>query len=467
MAEATTAERVEIKAQPGPQEVFLSTSADIAIYGGSAGGGKSFALLLEAVRNIANARFSAVIFRRTLADVKKAGSLLDTSMPLYGSIGGQIRLDTLTWKFGSGAKVSFGHLEHESTVLDWQGAQVPLICFDELTHFSKSQFFYLLSRNRSTCGVRPYIRATTNPDADSWVAEFIAWWIDQETGSPIPARAGKVRWFIRIADALQWGDSAAEMTGRFPGCMPKSLTFIPARLEDNAILMQADPGYRGNLLAMPRVERERLLGGNWKVKPTAGLFFKRTWCSIIERSPVIVSAVRGWDLAATPKTEDNDPDWTCGTKIGRMADGRFVVLDHVRIRGGPMEVKNLIKATAISDDSEGVRVRIQIPQDPAQSGKVQKVDLSLALAGHDIRFVPVSGQGSKEKRFGPFSAQAEACNVSVVRNQAWNEDWFTSLEGFPDAAHDDDVDSTSEAFNGLLRAEPDTSSLVSRYFVRR
>jgi hypothetical protein len=75
-------------------------------------------------------------------------------------------------------------------VYDWQGAQIPLICFDELTHFRAHQFFYMVSRNRSTCGVRPYIRATCNPDADSWVANFLAWWIDPETGFPIPERAG-------------------------------------------------------------------------------------------------------------------------------------------------------------------------------------------------------------------------------------------------------------------------------------
>jgi hypothetical protein len=78
-------------------------------------------------------------------------------------------------------KIKFSHLRFDTTVYDWQGAQITLICFDELTHFTAHQFFYMVS-NRSTCGVRPYIRATCNPDADSWVADFLAWWIDQETG---------------------------------------------------------------------------------------------------------------------------------------------------------------------------------------------------------------------------------------------------------------------------------------------
>src|SRR5271170_1350450 len=114
-------------------------------------------------------------------------------------------------------------------IYDGQGAQVP--GFDELTHSTKSQFFYMMSRNRSMCGVRPYIRATCNPDADSWVAEFISWWIDQETGLPIPERAGKVRYFIRVNDAVLWGDSPAELRQRYgEDVQPKSVCFIPAKL---------------------------------------------------------------------------------------------------------------------------------------------------------------------------------------------------------------------------------------------
>lgn len=435
----------EIRPQPGPQTEFLSSSADIAIYGGAAGGGKSFALLLEPTRHVHIGDFGAVIFRRTLADVKKQGSLLDTSYGVYGPIGARPRLDTLTWSFPGGAKIAFGHLEHESTVLDWQGAQVPLICFDELTHFSRSQFFYMLSRNRSLCGVRPYVRATTNPDADSWVAEFIAWWINPDTGTAIPERAGVIRWFVRVGDILVWADSEAELRARHEGCEPKSVTFIPARLEDNAILVAADPGYRANLLALPLVERERLLGGNWKIRPAPGLYFQRRWCPVVDAVPAGAQFVRGWDLAATPKTPANDPDWTAGNKIGRLPDGRFIVVHHVRMRGTPMEVERLLVNTASQD---GRDVKIALPQDPAQAGKAQAAHLMKVLVGYRAKFAPASGD--KITRFGAFSAQAEAGNVLVLRGP-WNEDWFAALESFsPDAAHDDDADATSEAFNELI-----------------
>lgn len=89
----------------------------------------------------------------------------------------------------------------------WQGTQAAMFGFDELTHFSKSQFFYMLSRNRSDSGVKGYIRATCNPDADSWVADFISWWIDHETGYPIPERSGQIRWMYRNNDEIYWADT--------------------------------------------------------------------------------------------------------------------------------------------------------------------------------------------------------------------------------------------------------------------
>lgn len=270
---------IEIRPQAGPQEAFLSSPADIAIYGGAAGGGKSWALLLEPLRHVTtNPEFAAVFFRRNLTQVKNPGGLWDESSKIYPTVGGTPVAHVSEWQWPKGGKVKFGHLEHEATVYDWQGAQIPLICFDELTHFSQTQFFYLLSRNRSMCGVRPYIRATTNPDADSWVAEFLSWWIDQDSGFPIPERAGVLRWFIRVNDSLVWGNSQEELIERNGAdVLPKSVTFIPAKIQDNQKLMQADPGYMANLQALDTVQRERLLGGNWKIRPLAGLFFRDEW----------------------------------------------------------------------------------------------------------------------------------------------------------------------------------------------
>ena len=264
---------VEIRPNAGPQEQFLSCQADIAIYGGSAGGGKTWALLLDPLRFVHVPDFQAVIFRRTTEQVRTAGGLWDESANLYPLVAGKPREQQLDWHFVN-ASIRFEHLQHEQSKLNYQGAQIAYMGFDELTHFTETQFWYMLSRSRSTCGVRPYIRATCNPESESWVAKLIAWWIDQETGFPIAERSGVLRWFVRFGGELLWFDKREDAVAHQVSqgmdyatavVSPKSLTFIPAKLSDNPKLTSRDPSYLANLMALPKVERARLLDGNWKV----------------------------------------------------------------------------------------------------------------------------------------------------------------------------------------------------------
>jgi len=234
-----------MSAQPGPQTDFLRSPADICIYGGAAGGGKTVGLILEPLRYVRRvANFTAVFFRRTTPQITNPGGLWDESQNFYPRLGGTPHLGAREWRWRCGGKIKFAHLQFDSTVYDWQGAQITLIGFDELTHFTAHQFFYMVSRNRSTCGVRPYIRATCNPDADSWVADFLAWWIDPETGLPIAERAGVLRYCIRVAGNIVWADRPEELMQHLPRPRelppgfelprPISVTFIPAKVFDNA-----------------------------------------------------------------------------------------------------------------------------------------------------------------------------------------------------------------------------------------
>ena len=127
-----------------------------------------------------------------------------------------------------------------------------------------------------------------------------------------------------------WADSRQEMIDQYGGkVLPKSVTFIPSTLYDNKILMREDPSYLSNLLALPRVERERLLGGNWNVKSSAGNIFRREWFPIVKAIPPRTGRkIRYWDRASTkPNPENKDPDWTRGLKLYKYADGTFVVVD--------------------------------------------------------------------------------------------------------------------------------------------
>ncbi|MCA0235466.1 MAG: terminase family protein [Bacteroidetes bacterium] len=279
-----TDQRQYIKPQPGFQTAFLSSPADIVIGGGAAGAGKSYALLLEPIRHSANSKFRAVIFRRTIPQIKNEGGLWDTSKEVYEKLrdlSGRSAKSTEQppkWRFPSGATLLFSHLEHENDVKAWDGAQVALLGFDELIHFTSSQFWYMVSRNRSASGVRPYVRATTNPQTSGWVKRLISWWIypdDHEVedmrGMPIPERAGVLRWFFRHNEVMYWGNSIEDVMAALPeevksicrSALVKSITFIPGTLDDNQILNEKDPGYEGNLFAQDKKHGRRLRRGCW------------------------------------------------------------------------------------------------------------------------------------------------------------------------------------------------------------
>lgn len=446
-----------IRPQPGPQETFLASPADLAIYGGAAGGGKSFALLLEATRHLSNPKFGAVVFRRNSTDILKEGALWDESQPLYKAVGGVPREGKLDWSFPSGAAVSFSHLEHEKDKYSWQGAQIPLIAFDELTHFTKSQFWYMFSRNRSTSGVRPYVRASCNPDPDSFVAGLVAWYIDPDTGYAIPERSGVLRHFVRQGDDIIWADRPEELLGRFPDLTRydvKSFTFVASNVYDNKILLEKDPGYLGNLKAQDTVNRERLLRGNWKIRPSAGLYFKRSYFEVVDAAPANARVVRCWDLAATDAEEGDTPDWTVGLRMSRDAHGTFYVEHVERFQASPEKVERGILNIAAAD---GKAVTIRLPQDPGQAGKAQAKYLTGKLAGYNVKTQRVTGD--KVTRASPASSQAEAGNIKVVRGP-WNEAFFAEVESFPGKGKDDQVDALSDAIDELVA--PDAEFRIRR-----
>lgn len=449
----TTARKViELAPQPGPQTAFLGSHADIAIYGGAAGGGKSYALLLDPLRHYANADFGGVIFRRTSVQVRNEGGLWDESMKVYSLFRAKPREAFLEWRFPSQMAMSFSALEHEKDVHNYQGSQIPWIGFDELTHFSKQQFFYMLSRNRSTSGVQPRIRATCNPDPSSWVKEFIRYWLDENGEYPLPERSGKLRWFIRLSDELIWADSKEEIHEKYgngPEIQPISVTFIGAKVEDNKILLDKNPKYLANLLGMSRVDRARLKDGNWKIRASAGTFFNRDWFTVLDAVPSgWIQQVRYWDRAATKPSDNNsNPDWTRGLKMYKYPNGTFMVIDLKSLQDTPLQVERIVKATASQDTA---LCPVVGEQDPGSAGVADAQRFVSILAGYDARVRrPTSDKATRAK---PVSAQSEVGNVFVLR-APWNDAFFTELENFsedPDEYdHDDIVDVFSGAFNEL------------------
>lgn len=426
---------------------------------GAAGGGKTWSLLYEALRHVDNPGFECVIFRKNNNQIMNSGGLWDASFSIYGLYPGAraIKSPAPYWLFPSGAKISLRHLERNESVYKWQGTEICLIEWDELTHFSENMFFYMLSRNRSTCGVKPYVRASCNPDADSWLAEFISWWIDQDTGYAIPERSGKIRFMARVNEEIVWGDSPEEVVQVANDADydveitiddVKSVSFVASNIYDNQVLLSKDKGYLANLKALSIVERERLLYGNWKIKAAKGLYFPRSALpELLNEVPNDVTRwVRGWDLAATDTDEGGDPAFTASVLLGKRKNGRYVVADATNNRLKAEKVRAMVKQCAVSDKAKYKRVRIRLSQDPGQAGKEQAESYIKMLAGFNV--VAVKESGDKQSRAEPFAAQWQAGNVDVVAGP-WTETLLGQYEAFPESKFKDLVDAGSNAFNEL------------------
>jgi predicted phage terminase large subunit-like protein len=490
-AEVATAIRGSIEPQAGPQQIFLSTSADIAVYGGGAFCGKTYALLLDPLRFIGIKRFGAVIFRRKLKDLTQEGGLWDEASELYPRMRGRAREspDRLDFRFPWGSRISFSHLQDDANLEDKQGGQIAMIGFDQLEHFTRKQFFYMLSRNRSNCGVRPYMRATCNPDADSWLAEFLAWWIDQEplledgtTSNPnyglaIEERSGVLRYMLKLDEEIHWFDTRDECItwqlarGVVRPQEPKSVTFIHAKMSDNPIGVEKNPDYEASLQALGRVERARLLNGNWKIRASAGLIFQRKDFGILTKldEKEIIKRVRSYDFAGTEAKRTRsmksivehvagDPDWTVGCHMVMLKNRDIIVTDMVRDQLSPGRVEELTQQTAKSD---GRKTHIFIPQDPGQAGKAQVEHyVKRVLMGYTVKSRTMVG--SKIVRSEGYAAYVEHHHVYLLAG-AWNAQFLSEHDAFPTVGVPDDIiDAAAEGYNYLTAKGPSTAEVMAR-----
>jgi predicted phage terminase large subunit-like protein len=447
-----------IRPQPGPQTEFVRSTADIKLYLGEAGSGKSAALIFDSgFRAMIYRDFRASLFRRTMKQVTRAGGLWDTAQELYAGTGGSCVNYRWTWP-GKG-RVEFDHLQLERTKDDYQGTQIPYVGFDELTHFLESQWWYLWSRNRSSTGFRACMAASANADASSWVKPLVLPWLDCNGQFMEPSRSGKLLYFVRMDDGFHQSWNRDDLVHVFKDVKgewidPTSMTAIRAVLADNKL---GDPTYARKLAGLPPVERKRLLEGDWAAMPVAGDYFKRSDFKIVPAIPTdkITHIWRHWDLAATePSAENHNPDWTVGVKIARFASGRWCVLDVVRGRWRGDKVREVIKATAIAD---GVPCAISIPEDTGAAGKTIALEYTKFLAGYKV--TTIKETGSKVQRAVPFAAQCAAGNVDLLEGK-WNADFIAELELFPTGIRnevgveryrsqvkDDQVDAAANAFN--------------------
>lgn len=454
------AERKILRLNPGRQTEAAANPADILIYGGAGGGGKTEYLFFEGLRHIHHPSYVALYLRRTMAQVTKPGGSWERSLKLLPQFGLKQNSTLHMWKHSDGGTFAFGGLEYEWSVENYQTAEFTRLLFDECCQFTSQQFWYMQTRLRNSTGLRTLVRGACNPDPDSFVKSLIRWWLDEEGRYADQDKAGQIRWMVRDekTDFIVWWDESpdlfkeilAEKRKENPDYEPKSVAFVPAKVDDNPYMLAA--GYKSTLQDMSMIDRERMLNGDWLIRPSSGTMFKPEWfgyCSYLPKNPMTLC--RYWDRAYTKRAkrggrQASDPDYVAGVLLGRTRDNMYFMVDVKHFRGTPQEVEQRIFATAQQDREVWGNVHIGIEQDPAGAGNFEANYYSRMLSGFNVGLYPAIG--SKIVRATPFSSQVQAGNV-VVLLAPWNQETLAELQGFPDAAHDDIVDACSGAFNAL------------------
>lgn len=387
------------------QAKFLALPTDEALYGGAAGGGKSVALLMGALQYVPHHKYAALLVRRTFADLRQPGALIDISKEW---LTGKARWNDneMRWTFASGSSLTFGYLDNANDKYRYQGSEFQYIGFDELTQIPDENWFtYLASRLRRKEGskIPTRLRAASNPGGigHDWVYD---------------------RYFVR-----------------------RSGPYIPAKLEDNPHLDRVQ--YEEQLSKLDAVTRAQLRHGDWDVRPD-GNVFNRKWFKTVDKHPCdFDQVIRFWDLAATEQSATSkDPDWTVGAKLGRVGPMYFV-LDMVRFRASAQEVERRVLHTARRD---GFDVAIRMEREPGSSGKIVISNFARLLDGHDFR--GVGSTGDKVTRAQGFAAAAERGDVMICQSD-WNREALDEIVSFPNSIHDDQVDAIVGAYNALTRSE--------------
>lgn len=254
----------------GPQTMALHSKADILFFGGAAGGGKSDLLLGCALTQ----HIRSIVFRREYPQLK---GLEDRAREIVGDRGQYNGTDKI-WRLSRGRQLEFGAVQNLGDEQRYQGRPHDLKGFDEITHFQEAQFRFLAGWLRTTVpGQRCRIICTGNPPVSAegdWVIRFWGPWIDPH--HPNPAAPGELRWYTTIDGEDREVESGEPFMHNGELLVPKSRTFIPARVEDNPYLL--DSGYRATLQSLPEPLRSKMLYGDfsagreddpWQVIPTA------------------------------------------------------------------------------------------------------------------------------------------------------------------------------------------------------
>lgn len=438
-----------------PQEQFLASDSTITLYSGSAGAGKTFAIILNMVKFAARRNSTIIVFRRTSTQIKAGGSIWSEAVPVFRKMFPDARIrnrDLEIYIPSTNSSVKFSHLQYSSDVLNHLGSQYSVIIYDEVTTFPFEEFVLpLMGRMRNAnVDYTPQMFWATNPQyghgVHKWIKDF---YLDEE-GIPIPERSNIERYFVLKDGFPVWYDSREEAEALHGKGMPRSFRSIRAHVTDNKPLLKANPDYIANLLSLSPVKKKIYYDGSWEARLEEESMFKKDWVEMVDYpNGRAGKRVRAWDLAATlPSPASPDPDWTRGTLVSKDRDSYYTVEDIVSLRDRPHKVEELIYKTALSDPEGTVQV---IPVDVGAAGIAYANTIKKRLAELGIECRLDKMNKSKRTRFMPVSSLAQAGWFKVVRAD-WNDTAFEELERFNGEkhnGHDDICDTLSTAVSVL------------------
>jgi predicted phage terminase large subunit-like protein len=460
--------------RPSPKQLqFLSLTSLEALYGGAAGGGKSDALIHDALSGIEHPRYSGLILRKVEKDLWKAGNIGDRVRSWLAGTAAKWNAEAQAFTFPSGAKITLGHLTTKADQGRWKGPEFQRIEVDELTEWEEENYLFLFSRLRPLEGLAlpSALRAATNPGGPGheWVYErFVRWskrttdgmpYDDVEPQSGVAATDGwRKRRHELSADALFVSPptpQAIEVAKRY-GKTAQGAYFVPAFQDDNPGIKHAE--YAENLARLDAVLFAWYSDGDWKATRKGG-YFEGEWFKYLDEAPRSIFWIRYWDLAGTvQKDATKDPDkfgpaWTAGVRIGiwldlKKPDVHSVVIGNVQRRKlNPPEVEEFVKEVA---EQDGRRVQVIFEQEPGQAGKAEVIGFQRRLLpGYSVFADKVSG--AKELYWKALANFAKAGGVYLVRGE-WNADFVRELTRLP-AAKKDQADAASRGYAWLTGDE--------------
>jgi predicted phage terminase large subunit-like protein len=407
-------------------EFLLRDELEI-LYGGAAGGGKTWAILAAAAMYVDVPGYSAILFRNSFTDLELSDGLIPKSREWgWREKGALFRGDKWTWEFPTGdplrpATVSFGYIGSSSGHLRYKSSMYQFIGFDQVEDIQEEQYLYLFSRLRRLQGsiIPIRMRSTANPGGEPWVYERF---VQKET--------------------------------RDPGAY-----FISATVDENPYIDLTS--YEESFKKLDPITYEQLRHGKWGLTKPGSMFLNKF--NLVRQMPGgnVLRGVRYWDLAATDESEGGSPAYTAGALMLTSGNGLFYLRDVKRYQLRPHEVEALVAKTAQFDRALTVsggyarHIDTVMEQEPGSSG-VNTIDhyARNVLAGFTFRGDHPTG--SKLDRARPFAAAVANGNVYLVLGDRegeamWHQAFINECLAFPEGKYKDQVDAASGAFNQLSR----------------